>query len=353
MVSGLTLAQGLSTISRCKMTYLNILFSTLDDVLGSHNTMKPHVFAGNPLDRGDVQRRDQTWLDAQAKHPQSRILPLCQLDILIQAEPSFELGWLSPATLESLQATVPPVFLGLRDGIAHFALDVSDVEAPLDKLQLGEAWQFQEARGAATQLSMEAAGIVAQSRAQVGWHQRHRFCSVCGEPTQQGRGGHMRTCAACKAQHFPRTDPVAIMLISDGDKCLLGQSRGRLSRTERYSALAGFIDQGESIEEAVRREVKEEAGIEVGEVRYHSSQPWPFPSSLMIGCHGKAASTEIRIDAEEMTDVRWFHRDDVRAALRRDNPNLQVPDSIAIAHHLIRAWAEGEVAWDSGGGTAS
>ncbi|PON15116.1 NAD(+) diphosphatase [Candidatus Entotheonella serta] len=315
--------------------------------------MKPHVFAGNPLDRGDAQRRDQTWLDAQAKHPQSRILPLCQLDILIQAEPSFELGWLSPAALESLQATVPPVFLGLRDGIAHFALDVSDVEAPLDKLQLGEAWQFQEARGAATQLSMEAAGIVAQSRAQVGWHQRHRFCSVCGEPTQQGRGGHVRTCAACKAQHFPRTDPVAIMLISDGDKCLLGQSRGRLSRTGRYSALAGFIDQGESIEEAVRREVKEEAGIEVGEVRYHSSQPWPFPSSLMIGCHGKAASTEIRIDAEEMTDVRWFHRDDVRAALRRDNPNLQVPDSIAIAHHLIRAWAEGEVAWDSGGGTAS
>jgi NAD+ diphosphatase len=151
---------------------------------------------------------------------------------------------------------------------------------------------------------------------------------------------------ACKAQHFPRTDPVAIMLISNGEHCLLGQSRGRLSRTGRYSALAGFIDQGESIEEAVRREVKEEAGIEVGEVRYHSSQPWPFPSSLMIGCHGVAATTDIRIDPEEMTDVRWFRREEVRAALRHENPNLQVPDAIAIAHHLIRAWAEGEVCWD-------
>jgi NAD+ diphosphatase len=309
-------------------------------------TMKPHVFAGNPFDRGDAQRRDPVWLDAQAQNPQSRILPLHHLDILIQAEPMFELGWLSPSAVAPLKVSIPPVFLGLQNDIAHFALDVSDVEDPLDKLDLGEAWQFHEARGAAAQLSQEASGIVAQSRAQVGWHQRHRFCSVCGQPTEQGRGGHVRICMACKAQHFPRTDPVAIMLISDGEHCLLGQSRGRLSRTGRYSALAGFIDQGESIEEAVRREVKEEAGIEVGEVRYHSSQPWPFPSSLMIGCHGRAATTDIRIDAEEMTDVRWFRREEVRAALRHENPNLQVPDAIAIAHHLIRAWAEGEVCWD-------
>jgi NAD+ diphosphatase len=136
------------------------------------------------------------------------------------------------------------------------------------------------------------------------------------------------------------------MLVIDGERCLLGQSRGRLSRSGRYSALAGFMDQGESIEEAVRREVKEEAGIEVGEVRYHSSQPWPFPSSLMIGCHAVALSTDIHIDDEEMTDVRWFSRDAVRLSLKGENPNLQVPDPIAIAHHLIRAWAEGEVAFD-------
>ena len=117
-------------------------------------------------------------------------------------------------------------------------------------------------------------------------------------------------------------------------------------RSGRYSALAGFIDQGESIEEAVRREVKEEAGIEVDEVRYHSSQPWPFPSSLMIGCHAAARSTEIHMDNEEMTDVRWFSRDEVRSALKGENPHLQVPDPIAIAHHLIKSWAAGEVGFD-------
>ena len=133
------------------------------------------------------------------------------------------------------------------------------------------------------------------------------------------------------------------MVITDGERCLLGQSRGRLARSGRYSALAGFIDQAECIEEAVRREVNEEAGIEVGEVRYHSSQPWPFPSSLMIGCHGKALTTDIAKDDEEMTDVQWFTREDVVSALAGGNPNLRVPDPVAIAHHLIRAWAEARV----------
>jgi NAD+ diphosphatase len=133
------------------------------------------------------------------------------------------------------------------------------------------------------------------------------------------------------------------MLIVDADRCLLGQSAGRLARTGMYSALAGFIDQGESIEEAVRREVMEEAGIRVGHVQYHSSQPWPFPSSLMIGCHGEALSTHIEIDTNEMADVSWFSREDVQRALRGEHPELRVPGPIAIAHHLIRAWADGEV----------
>jgi NAD+ diphosphatase len=133
------------------------------------------------------------------------------------------------------------------------------------------------------------------------------------------------------------------MLILDADRCLLGQSQGPLARTGMYSALAGFIDQGESIEEAVRRETREEAGVIVGAVRYHSSQPWPFPSSLMVGCHGRALTTKITIDPAEMADVRWFDRDAVRAALRNDNPQLRVPGPIAIAHHLIKSWADGEV----------
>jgi NAD+ diphosphatase len=305
--------------------------------------MNPHVFAGNPLDRSDVQRRDQQWLDAQAANPRSRFLPLWQLNVLIHAGSEARLGWLSPLDIKHLAIDVPPVFLGVLEGVAHFAIDVSQLHDPQHELNLDEAWRFEESRAAATQLSLAESGILAQSRAQLDWHRRHQFCSVCGERTVQGRGGHVRQCPACKAEHFPRTDPVAIMVVSDGERCLLGQSRGRLSRTGTYSALAGFIDQGESIEEAVRREVKEEAGVVVGKVRYHSSQPWPFPSSLMIGCHAQALTTDIRMDDGEMTDVRWFSRDEVLAALKGESSDLRVPAPIAIAHHLIRAWAYGEI----------
>jgi NAD+ diphosphatase len=305
-----------------------------------------HVFAGNPLDRGDVYRRNQTWLEAQATNPQSRFLPLWQLNVLIQAEPDTRLGWVSPATIAHLKIDLPPVFLGLLEDVAHFAIDVSQLGDPQHELNLEESWRFEEARAAAACLSSAETGILAQSRAQLDWHRRHQFCSVCGQRSVPGRGGQVRQCPACKAEHFPRTDPVAIMVVTDGERCLLGQSRGRLSRTGTYSALAGFMDQGESIEEAVRREVKEEAGIEVGEVRYHSSQPWPFPSSLMIGCHGRALTTDIHKDDEEMTDVQWFSRAEVLAALRGNHPHLRVPAPIAIAHHLIKAWAEDTVRWD-------
>ena len=136
------------------------------------------------------------------------------------------------------------------------------------------------------------------------------------------------------------------MLIVDGENCLLGQSAGRLAKARMYSALAGFIDQGESIEEAVRREVKEESGIDVGAVHYHSSQPWPFPSSLMIGCHGQALSREINMDSTEMSDVRWFPRDEVAQAILQQHPTLKLPGKIAIAHHLIKAWAVDKVVTD-------
>ena len=152
----------------------------------------------------------------------------------------------------------------------------------------------------------------------------------------------MRQCTACNAQHFPRTDPVIITVVTDCDRCLLGQSAGRLSAMKMYSALAGFMDHGESMEEAVRREVKEEAGITVGRVAYHSTQPWPFPSSLMIGSHSEALTTDIDIDEFEMTDVRWWDRDEVLLALSEKSENLRVPGPIAIAHHLIKAWAHGK-----------
>ncbi|MEQ8485476.1 MAG: NAD(+) diphosphatase [Pseudomonadales bacterium] len=304
-----------------------------------------HTFAGNPLDRGDARRRDPAWLDAAARAPDSRILPLHKLNVLVDGlGPTPRLAWLKHDDVRWLDLNVPPVFLGLDgEGVAHFAQDISAVHDPNHELNLPTGVSFQESRSAAMALPGPETGILAQARAQVGWHYSHQYCSVCGERTVQGKGGHVRECPACSANHFPRTDPVAIMLIVDGDRCLLGQSKGPLVRIGMFSALAGFVDQGESIEEAVRRETKEEAGIIVGEVRYHSSQPWPFPSSLMIGCHGVAESTDITIDAEEMHDVRWFDRDAIRAALAGEHADFKVPGDIAIAHHLIRAWAEGEV----------
>jgi len=303
---------------------------------------EPHVFGANPLDRGERERRDDTWIAARAADPTSRFLPFHNLNVLLTGDTPAAPAWLPPARFANPAIATEPCFLGLRDGVAHFAIDVNALEDPFSDLGLDGELQFEEVRAAGAILSATDAGIVAQARAQIDWHLRHRFCSVCGSPSQQQRGGQVRKCPDCGAQHFPRTDPVIIVVVSDGDRCILGQSRGRLSRMKMYSALAGFIDQGESIEEAVRREVMEEAGIRVGEVHYHSSQPWPFPSSLMIGCHAEAISTEIQFDEVEMSDVRWVQRTDVLSALAGENPDLNVPAEIAIAHHLIKAWATEE-----------
>ncbi len=301
-----------------------------------------HIFSGNPLDRADALRRDSDWLEASAKSPDARYLPLWQLNVLVDSQSSGSpvLGWLRQADVARLDVGLPPVFLGLKDGLPHFALDISAVHDPNHELTLGNGFAFAESRAAAMTLPLADTGILAQARAQIGWHKSHRYCSCCGHPTEQEKGGHLRRCPECGAEHFPRTDPVAIMLVVDGDHCLLGQSHGPLMRFGMFSALAGFIDQGESIEEAVRREILEEAGISVGAVRYHSSQPWPFPSSLMIGCHATALTREITIDEDEMHDVRWFTRHEVLDALAGEHPDLRLPGPMAIAHHLVKDWAE-------------
>ena len=266
----------------------------------------PHTFAANPLDRGETERRDEDWIEAQASDAQSQFLPFSNLNVLLGGDPAPTLGWLSPDGIPSDGTVSTPTMLGMMDGSTHFAIEVNE-----DAAAFIEDWtgmQFEDCRAAGELLPGPEGGIVAQARAQLDWHKRHRFCSVCGKPSEKRRGGQMRFCPSCKAQHFPRTDPVVITVVEDkdGDRCLLGQSRGRLQRMRMYSALAGFMDQGEAIEEAVAREIMEEAGIEVKNVRYHSSQPWPFPSSLMIGCIAEAATIEINMDAEEMTDVQWF-----------------------------------------------
>ncbi len=303
---------------------------------------KPHVFAGNPLDRGERERRDEAWIEAQALDPQSRFLPFSNLNVLLSADREPTLGWLPPYAIPSGGTVSTPTMLGILDGATHFTIEVNDKAAA--SIERDTGMRFEDCRRAGELLAGQEGGIVAQARAQIDWHRRHRYCSVCGQLSEKRRGGQMRRCPACKAQHFPRTDPVIIMVVVDveRDRCLLGQSRGRLSRMRMYSALAGFMDQGEAIEEAVAREVMEEAGIRVKNVRYHSSQPWPFPSSLMIGCIAEAASTDICMDSEEMTDVQWFERSEVLLALEGKSERLTVPAPIAIAHHLIKAWAYNE-----------
>ena len=305
----------------------------------------PHPFAGNPLDRGERERRDETWIAAAGQAAGSRFLPFSDLEVLIDdADPQPRLGWLDGDRIRSLAPGAEPLFLGLLEGAAHFAVDLSRWPAAVARIAAEPGRRFTDCRTAGGELAGPETGIAAQARSHLDWHRRHGFCSVCGQPTVVRRGGQVRNCPACRAQHFPRTDPVVITVVGDPatDRCLLGQSRGRLSRLRMYSALAGFVDQGEAVEEAVAREVMEEAGIRVTNVRYHSSQPWPFPCSLMIGCLADAATTAIRMDDEEMSAVHWFERREVLLALAGKSEALSVPGPIAIAHHLIKAWATRE-----------
>ena len=230
--------------------------------------------------------------------------------------------------------------LGHADDVHHYAIDVGGPEtAPMT-----DRAKYIDVRSAASGCGPEDCNVLATARSLIDWHARHGFCAVCGQPTRMREGGYARKCTSesCGAEHFPRTDPVTIMLVVDGDdRCLLGR-QARFPKGN-YSALAGFMEPGEAIEDAVRREVFEEAGIVVGEVRYHSSQPWPFPSSLMIGCICEATTTEIALDQDELEDARWFDRESVKAGLAGQGPgSLFLPPSFAVAHHLARAWAEGE-----------
>jgi NAD+ diphosphatase len=195
-------------------------------------------------------------------------------------------------------------------------------------------------RSLAVQAALSPAdlGLLAQARTLLHWHSRHRFCANCGAPTRAADAGYRRTCDACRAEHFPRTDPVAIIVVVDRDRALLG--RQPTFAPQVYSALAGFLEPGESIEEAARREVFEEAGVRVGRVAYHSSQPWPFPANLMIGLIGEAVTAEIAIDPSELEEARWFPREELRAMLEGRHPEgLKVPAPMAIAWHLIRTAA--------------
>jgi NAD+ diphosphatase len=294
------------------------------------------AFAGSPLDRCAVERRDAAWLEGRLSDPATRFLPLWKLDPLVKVGESRALAWARRELFDDVELSAQPVLLGLDGDVAHFAVDVSSLAEPLPALGLEGLAKFEELRAIGSELAPAEVAIVAHARSLTDWHQRHRHCAECGGATLPVLAGAHRRCPDCSAEHFPRTDPVAIAAVVRGDRCLLG--RGHHWPDTMYSALAGFVEQGETIEEAVRREVREESGIAVGEVRYVKSQPWPFPSSLMIGCIAEAESEELVVDTAELADARWFSEDEIRAALAERPGPLFVPPPFAIANHLLRAW---------------
>ena len=230
------------------------------------------------------------------------------------------------------------VFLGIQDLSAVFGIEIDAALA--EPLGTRPDLLITDARSIAVQalVSPDEIGILAEAKALLHWHRRHRCCSVCGTPTSARGGGWKRVCASCAAEHFPRTDPVVIMLTVLGDRCVLG----RQSRFPpgMYSCLAGFLEPGETIEAAVRRETSEEAGVRTGRVRYLASQPWPFPASLMIGCLAEALNDDLTVDGEELEHARWFTRDEVRLMIEGKHPEgLLAPQPMAIANAILRAWA--------------
>jgi NAD+ diphosphatase len=299
---------------------------------------KPNYFASGMIDRTGYRRRDAAWLAGQWRDPQTRVLPIGTAGVVVAGA---ELAVLSLAELvggDDLSADQEGVvFLGIDSGTgALFGLDLSVPEVAEIIVELPDGAREMDIRGAAMLLPPEAGNRVAYASAMLTWHRRHRWCGACGEGTVPGWGGHVRTCPGCGAEHFPRTDPVIIVAVSAGDCCLLG--RQPVWPPTMWSALAGFVEPGESLEDAVRREVAEEAGVTVGEVRYHSSQPWPFPLSLMLGFHGDAGlePPEITVDASELDDARWWPRAELLAAIA--DGSVMLPPPFSIARQLIDSW---------------
>ena len=281
-------------------------------------------FTGSALDRADQLRLKPERVAELAAGPKARLLRLAEFDPVLD-----ESGRLAWDGMDALAHDAEPIFLGLQDGQPRFA--------PLRKLAAGQrAWSVFKLLAIMSNADAALWGI---ARSLIEWHNRHRFCSNCGAASETFRAGWGRRCPACAAEHFPRVDPVVIMLAEHDGRVLLG--RQPQYPAGRSSALAGFVEPGESVEEAVARELKEEAGIEVDDVRYVASQPWPFPGQLMIACLARAGSDRLTLDRDELEDAVWADRGEVRAALAGDpGPRFLAPPPFAIAHSLLRAWAE-------------
>lgn len=322
--------------------------------------------SGVPLDRVAERRTDAAWVAATFAAPDTRVFPVSGGRVLLSTSPaagpvergadpqiapsravSLTVAEFGPLTMTNTpnaegERIGPSVLLGVRDATPYVAVEVSAARADAVLGQAGAGAAWSELRPAALALPATDAALVAYARAMVWWHSRHGFCGVCGTPTLVEEAGHVRACPNCGARHFPRTDPAVIVLVTHSaegaaardEVCLLGNQPGW--PTAMYSTLAGFVEPGESLEDTVRREMYEEAGVRVADVRYQSSQPWPFPQSLMLGFTARAQDRTVRVDGMELRDARWFTRAELDTALA--DGSVWIPPPLSISRQLIEGW---------------
>lgn len=297
----------------------------------------PNPYANVGLDRASERRGNRAWVDSLISARDTLILPVWRSrNLVITGEERRALMLRAEHAGVLFEASGETVFLGLKGDVAYFTIDLSHLDDPHSG-PLPPDSEFVDLRSVSVLLPREESGLLAYSKGILHWHSRHRFCGVCGSATETREAGHLRVCAnpGCGTQHFPRTDPAVIMLVSRGDRAVLG--RKSEWPDGMYSTLAGFVEPGESLEDAVAREVEEEVGIRVSNVRYHSSQPWPFPASLMLGFYADAESDKIHMNPDELEDARWF----TRAELADGGAGIaRRPRSDSIARRLIENWVE-------------
>ena len=296
-------------------------------------------FVTNILDRAAHLRRDDDKLLALESKRDSRAYVVHRDSLIVNKENGSSRVLLTIDEALQYGANPGTIFLGLREGVAIFGMGIG---APaVEKLLTRQDVAVSELRGMAMQgvVPPDQLSAIAMAKSMVSWHQRHGYCANCGTRTAMKQGGWKRDCPNCKAEHFPRTDPVVIMLVTSGDKCLLG--RQKHFPAGMWSCLAGFVEAAETIEDAVRREIFEESGIRCTDVNYYMTQPWPYPSSLMIGCTARATNEDIIVDHTELEEARWFDRAEAALMLKREHPGgLAGPHPFAIAHHLVGRWLQ-------------
>ncbi len=302
---------------------------------------RPNFYAANGLDRVSHLRKNDAWLAERLRHESSLFVPMWRAQNLVLESADGP----RPVLLTQAQAMVTLVqapevaLLGLNADTAHFAYDLSAIETPIETIGLdAHGHRFRDLRAFGPLLQPGEGALLAYAKGLLHWHSRHRFCGVCGHPTVPVEAGHVRRCTneSCKTSHFPRTDPAVIMLVTDGDNCLLG--RQKIWPPGMFSTLAGFVEPGESLEEAVAREVFEESGIVVDAVNYHSSQPWPFPASIMLGFWAEARTREIKVDGLELEQARWVSREFLLS--HQDDEQFRMPRKDSIARRLIEDWLQ-------------